>query len=221
MFIIYQDGKGNVTLSTRKASSHSEPDYVHRAGASLIAGSGVQGGKMIANIKCSDCSSLDLSGENDWIAAWRSAGSLESTSTSADIEIHNQNAQFSVDMSQAKISSNSNPFAGSSKETTNDSGSGKKSDSDGDSDGGAVTNTSSASPSETILLAHGIVMTIAFAFLYPFGAMLMPLIGKWFVHSTVQILAFLTMWAGFGLGYYYADKGGEVSLIALALHSLR
>ncbi len=52
---MYTDGKGNVTLSARDGGSgHVEPtaDSTIQAGITLLEGSGVVNGKMIANVKC-------------------------------------------------------------------------------------------------------------------------------------------------------------------------
>lgn len=207
MFIIYQDGSGNVTLSTRTASGEVEPEYEARSGVELIAGSGVTNGKMVANVKCSgDCSSnMDRSGSNSWIGAWRRNGDLQSTSASAELEEHNDHFSFSVDMSKASVKSNSNPFLGTSQDSTNNNGNSDSSNSGG-SNSGVTEQDSSAS--DTIINAHGIIMAIVFAILYPIGSVLMPILGRWLVHGVVQFIAFLAMWAGFGLGYYFANSEG-------------
>lgn len=208
MFIVYKDGSGNVTLSTRSAPGEVEPSYEKRAGVELLDGSGVENGKMIANVKCSgECSSsLDTSGTNSWIAAWLSNGDLASKSTSAELQQHNSDHGFRVNLADASINGDGNPFVGSL--ASDNSGS---SSSNGGSNDGAVSSDNS-SPSDMIITAHGIVMAVTFAILYPIGAILMPLIGKWFVHGIVQFVAFLAMWSGFGLGYYYANQENSVSL---------
>jgi hypothetical protein len=53
MFIIYTSGSGNnVTLSTRVGKGHSPPSVSQDIQATLLDGSGVVDGKMVANIKC-------------------------------------------------------------------------------------------------------------------------------------------------------------------------
>jgi cellobiose dehydrogenase-like cytochrome len=53
MFIIYQSGDGtNVTLSPRKGSGHNMPNFDSSAQVFLMEGSGVNGDKMTANIRC-------------------------------------------------------------------------------------------------------------------------------------------------------------------------
>jgi hypothetical protein len=207
MFLVYKDGSGNVTLSTRTASGEFEPEHVERSGVELLAGSGVKDGKMVANVKCSgDCSrNMDTSGSNSWIAAWLSGGQLQSTSVSASLTEHSDHFDFGIDMSQASISSDANPFLSSSGDSNSSGGS---SDSDSTSSGGV---SSGDSVSATVLTAHGVVMAVTFAILYPIGAILMPILGRWLVHGVVQFIAFLLMWAGFGLGYHYSNTLGIVS----------
>ncbi|KAM5355807.1 hypothetical protein ACJ41O_002453 [Fusarium nematophilum] len=209
IFLIYQDGEGNVTLSTRTSSGHVMPQYSERSEVELLAGSGVQDNKMIANIRCGDCDSLDLESSNSWIAAWKEGDSLDSTSPSERIQEHDGHSTFDVNFAQASISSDSNPFTSSSGDSNSDSNSGSGSDSGSGSGSGsdAVSETDSG-PSDAILRAHGIIMSIVFLAGYPLGAVLMPLVGKWFIHAGWQFIAFLGMWAGFGLGYVYARDGG-------------
>lgn len=199
---MYQDGDGSVTLSTRDGEGHGMPQYSEKSGVDLIEGSGVTDGRMVANVRCSDCGSLDLTGENSWIAAWKSGDSLDSTNPRAPIDIHDDKTVFSLDFSKASISSDSNPFQ--------EPGGGRSSSDSDSGDNGAVAEEE-GSDIDTLVLAHGVIMTIVFAALYPIGAMLMPLFGKWFIHSTSQIVAFLLMWAGFACGYVYAEQDKIVS----------
>jgi hypothetical protein len=52
IFVVYTSGDGNVTLSPRLASGYSQPSYNGDAQVTLLEGSGVSDGKMIANVKC-------------------------------------------------------------------------------------------------------------------------------------------------------------------------
>lgn len=195
MFLVYQDGKGNVTLSTRAGEYHVMPEHTERSNVDLLEGSGVLDNRMVANIRYRGCESLDLEGKNSWIAAWFLGKSLASSSLMRTIEFHGENSMtvFEVDFSRAGVSSDQNPFLGSS-----------------DSDDGAVTEED-ISTNDPILLAHGIIMTTVFVALYPLGALLMPVFGKWFLHSTSQLTAYLLMWAGFALGVTYANQIDFVS----------
>lgn len=215
IFIMYQDGSGNVTLSTRDGVGHVEPQYAQRSDVLLLEGSGVANGTMRANIRCGQCDSLDLSGSNGWISAWKRGSSLDSTSPEASITQHDSTYAFRVDFSSATVSADSNPFLGvedGNAGSGTGSGSGDGAGPSGDS--GAVE--SSRDNSDTIALTHGIIMTIVFAGLYPLGSTLMVLLGKWYLHAAWQALAYLLMWAGFGLGYWYSHRDGDVSSSASA-----
>ncbi|KAH6987178.1 hypothetical protein EDB80DRAFT_782544 [Ilyonectria destructans] len=194
MFLVYQDGKGNVTLSTRTTSGHTMPHYTKRSGVTLIDGSGVANNTMIANIRCGDCSGLDLSGSNSWIAAWKQGSALDSTSPSESIQQHDDYNIFDVNFAQATFSSTGNPFTNSA--SSNESGNAVDSGSSGDDD-------------DRLANAHGVIMAIVFVIAYPVGALLMPLLGKWLVHATWQSLAFLAMWAGFGIGFVISQHDGS------------
>lgn len=55
IFVMYTNGAGNVTISARDGGGgHVEPteDSTIQAGVTLLAGSGVIGSQMIANVKC-------------------------------------------------------------------------------------------------------------------------------------------------------------------------
>ncbi|KAL7902245.1 hypothetical protein HDV63DRAFT_361144 [Trichoderma sp. SZMC 28014] len=217
MFIMYQDGKGNVTLSTRPGANHVMPTFKARSDVELLAGSGVVGGNMVANVRCGNCTNLDFSGQSNWISAWKSGDALDSTNPAAIISQHDSMTLFQVNLGKASISSDSNPFSGSSASNSgsssgNNSGS-SSGDGDGDSDGngngGAVSGVSSSStPSQTLPTAHGFIMSVVFVILYPLGSSLMPLIGKWYIHASWQTIAFLLMWAGFGIGVFIARQDG-------------
>ncbi|EHK24743.1 uncharacterized protein TRIVIDRAFT_30789, partial [Trichoderma virens Gv29-8] len=214
MFIMYQDGNGNVTLSTRPGANHVMPTYKARSDVELLAGSGVVGGNMIANVKCGNCTNLDLTGQSNWISAWKSGDALDSTNPAAIITQHDSMAQFQVNMGQASISSDSNPFDGS-----------------GDDDGGsgAISGVSSGSTDQTLACAHGVLMSVIFVIMYPLGSSLMPLIGKWYIHASWQTIAFLGMWAGLGLGVtvaknsniFFDQAHSRLGVILVALISLQ
>ncbi|CAK7208805.1 hypothetical protein SBRCBS47491_000225 [Sporothrix bragantina] len=237
MFIMYQDGKGNVTLSPRLGTFHVAPSQDTSSTAAkltLLAGSGVSGSTMTANVMCSNCESWGSSGKLSvtstnapWIGAWKAGSSLATTNKNAALTVHDNTAQYQLDMTKATISSDSNPFvssgssssgSGSGSGTGTGSGSGSGSDSggtgsgngsnSGDNSGGGVTVVSASSPSTAILTAHAVILALVMVVLYPLGSALMPLLGKWLVHGIWQGLAYLLMWAGFALGVVAAQQRG-------------
>ncbi|KAH0494071.1 hypothetical protein TgHK011_000705 [Trichoderma gracile] len=242
MFIMYQDGNGNVTLSTRPGANHVMPTYKARSDVELLAGSGVVDGNMIANIRCGKCTNLDLSGKTNWISAWKSGDSLDSTNPAAVITQHDSMTQFQVNLAQASISSDANPFVGSSSDSSSSNGDNSSSssggsssgdadgDSNSDSDGdSAVSGVTDGSSDQTLASAHGILMSVIFVIMYPLGSSLMPLVGRWYIHASWQTIAFLGMWAGLGLGVtiakrenaFFDQPHSRLGVILVALISLQ
>lgn len=250
MFIVYQDGLGNVTVSPRHGTFHTTPQLDTSATAArlvLLEGSGVVGGEFIANLVCANCDSWNggtmalNSASASWVGAWRKGVSIASTSQSASIVQHDSTVTFTFDLTKAALTADANPFvtastgdgsgsgSGSGSGTGSGSGDGSGTGSTGGSgsDGsGAGGSGSSGSDGNTIsdgtitgetkdaamlLAAHGILMAIVFVVLYPAGSALMPLLGKWFLHAGFQIIAFVAMWAGFGLGIQLAMDRNLVS----------
>jgi hypothetical protein len=71
-----------------------------------------------------------------------------------------------------------------------------------------------ASTYNNVLLAHGIVYAIAFALVFPTGALLLRLFPSrdlvW-CHTAVQIVGIIFMFAGFGLGCWLCAQYSPVS----------
>ncbi|RGP81360.1 hypothetical protein FLONG3_504 [Fusarium longipes] len=192
MFVIYQDGSGNVTLSTREGHGHDMPMYNRMANVKLVEGSGVSNKTMVANIYWSDVSGVDLKGSDHWISAWKKGSSLHTKDASADFDEHDGTDSFSVALNKASVDGNSNPFKNSSNTENNNSAvSGS---------GGGEDHTGSI---------HGVIMAVVFLLGFPIGSVLMPLLGKWLIHATWQMVAFAGMWIGFGVGKVAADRGGD------------
>ncbi|KAG5983314.1 hypothetical protein E4U55_000298 [Claviceps digitariae] len=195
MFIIYDNGLGNVTISTRPGLKHAMPEYASRPDVALLAGSAVTNGHMIANIRCSNCSALlHPQSSTNWISAWKKGSSLASTSPAERIDYHDGHDAFAVDFSKAVVSADRNPFLG---------------DSPAAADGGAgagVIKQPGRPFKKDLLYAHGIIMSLVFLIGFPVGSMLMPLLGKWLVHASWQIVFFVLMWAGFGVGYVLSKR---------------
>ncbi|KAF4550734.1 Hypothetical protein D9617_16g015240 [Elsinoe fawcettii] len=58
-----------------------------------------------------------------------------------------------------------------------------------------------------MLLAHGVMMSLAFAFMMPFGSTIIRLFkfrGTAWIHGVWQIVAYLVALGGFGIGVWYA-----------------
>ncbi|TWU74444.1 hypothetical protein ED733_004426 [Metarhizium rileyi] len=193
MFVVYHNGSG-VTLSTRPGKGHSKPEYEARPEVQLLPGSGIVNGNLVANVRCTKCSDIDISSSSKWISAWKVGKAIESSSLSEPIAYHDGHSGFSVDLKQASIASDSNPFLTAA------------------TNGGSKPDTSAVKTegdeSIAVLYAHGIVMAAAFLIGYPVGSALMPLLGKWIFHASWQLLAFIGMWVGFALGYIISSQAG-------------
>ncbi|EEY18777.1 conserved hypothetical protein [Verticillium alfalfae VaMs.102] len=212
MFLMYQDGSGNVTISPRRASGQVMPQVTtNGAQLELLAGSGVSNGVMTANVRCSNCASwsggsMPLgSSSSNWIAAWRRGSAISSTNLNAPISQHDSETSFGLDLTQATVAEDTNPFAGSAAPTT---GGNTGNSNTGGNTGGITAPASSGLAGPNVLLAHGVIMTIVFVAMYPIGSILMPMLGKWLIHAGWQIIAFMLMWAGFGLGVVYGNDHG-------------
>lgn len=208
ILVMYADGTGNVTVSPRTATGHTPPKQdttTATATITLLEGSGVNtsAGLMVANVRCANCQSwsggtMDLAGAStDWIAAWKGGAALDSTDLAVAITQHDSTAtsQFTLDLTKATITEDANPFAGVSAVSTTSSSS---------------SSGSAASTSTTIIAAHGIIMAALFVVMWPVASLLMPILGKWMVHAAFQMVNFVIMWIGYGLGVYAANGLGIV-----------
>ncbi|KAJ4394336.1 hypothetical protein N0V93_003553 [Gnomoniopsis smithogilvyi] len=197
MFILYTDGTGNVTVSSRQGTGETTPKYSASTASDiqLMSGSGVTNGKMVANILCTNCKSWSggslstTSTSVAMIGAWKSGASLDSTDPSASISYHDAHTAFDLDLTQATLTTDSNPFTSAATTTTT----------------GSSGVTQAARPDPKVIYAHGLGMALVFVVLYPLGSALMPMLGKWKLHAGFQIVAWLGMWAFFGLGVYGAQ----------------
>ncbi|KAL3963958.1 hypothetical protein ACCO45_000962 [Purpureocillium lilacinum] len=197
MFIMYANGKNNVTLSTRKGTGHVEPRYSRMTNVELLEGTGIINGSMIANVRCS---------------GWGSA--MNEESPSASIVYHDSHNNFNVNLGMATINSDANPFVNSSSTPGGNNGGGNGDGNSGGNKGGnggggvIVTGAGGGSSTTTLINAHGILMTVVFVVGYPIGAMLSPFVSTWIIHATWQSLVFFAMWAGFGLGIVICSRIG-------------
>lgn len=208
MFIMYADGTGNVTVSSRQGKGNVAPTYSASTASDLqlLAGSGVSNGTMVANILCTDCKAWSggslstTSTSSAWIAAWKAGAALDSTSQSEAISYHDSHASFTIDLTQATLAEDTNPFTSTAAATTSSTGS------------SATAGVTQAAPaSRAVIWAHGVGMVVVFAILYPLGSALMPMLGKWWLHAGWMGMTWLGMWAFFGLGVYGAQQRDLVS----------
>ncbi|KAL2869423.1 cytochrome and DOMON domain-containing protein [Aspergillus lucknowensis] len=184
IFVLYSASSQNVTISPRSGVGHVQPEYNPQAEVSLLEGTGIEDGVMTANVRCDSCR---FSPSSSWIFAYKGGQPLDSESPEANINFHDDFGGTSIDLSNA-VTTLENPFldydASSPSNQPNEVG--------GDAGNG-----------DTILIAHGFIMSIAFVLLFPsFGlitAIPVPgIIVK--AHAPLQILALSLAIAGMGLG---------------------
>ncbi|KAF3061898.1 integral membrane protein [Daldinia childiae] len=192
IFVMYQDGNGNVTVSARTGTGHSMPRYNSIVQLELLDGSGLLNNEqtMVANVRCGNCGtwpggfmSLDDNAA-PWIAAWKVGDAINSADPDAQIRYHDAHDEWTFDLTVATVTDDANPFVGVRQFDNNNRG---------------VDRGSFADP-RMLILCHGIIMTVVMIVLYPLGSALMPLFGKWVIHAVWQLFAFIIMWGGFGLG---------------------
>ncbi|SPN96842.1 related to cellobiose dehydrogenase [Cephalotrichum gorgonifer] len=224
IFVFYTDGAGNVTVSTRRGTGHTLPQPQSDTRVQLLAGSGVANGIMTANVLCQNCESwsggqMDLQGKSSaWIAAWREGSPLNTQSADARITQHQDTDTFRIDLTQATVTQDANPFVTGAAAGTGNNGNTNSGNNSGTGAGnnggigvgntGGTSSTSGSGPD--MLLIHGVIMTAAFALLYPLGSILIVLVRKWYFHVACQVVAFIAMWAGFGTGYTTARNTGTL-----------
>ena len=216
IFVIYADGHGNVTLSPRHGAGHFEPEHDTTANVTLLEGSGVSQGRMVANVLCSNCESWSggttdfTSDSGSWIHASLPGDPLDSIDVDEEIEQHQDHGSFTWDYSSAQGGSDVNPFVakagsngGVSKTPHASSGSnaGESSESEDDDD--------EAEPSEMMVRAHGTLAAIVFLVLFPSGAIFVriPSLTRFvWIHAGIQIFTYCCFIAAAGLGIYIATK---------------
>lgn len=121
MFVVYQDGAGNVTVSPRQADGHTMPTVptTNAPMIELLEGSGVANGVMTANFRCVNCDSWKgnqlnfASTDESMIGAWQTGDPLNSIDINERIGKHTGNVRsFSFDTTQAQVTNDVNPFVG-------------------------------------------------------------------------------------------------------------
>ncbi|MCJ1409984.1 hypothetical protein MMC19_004069 [Ptychographa xylographoides] len=227
IFIIYanQDGN-NVTLSPRLGAGNYQPSYdQNSAQASLLDGTGIANGVMTANVRCANCASWNggsmsfTDSASSWIWAAKNGDPIASNDPSANLNQHDYNDNFQIDLTKAAGGNSLNPFvsnaattstapAGSSPSSSSPSSSGGSTG--GSSNGGSSGGSSDSGEEATKhmrVIAHGIIMSLAFLIFFPFGALTVRFLsvkGTVWIHAVSQLLAYALALAGMGIGVWLA-----------------
>ncbi|MCJ1463566.1 hypothetical protein MMC07_002174 [Pseudocyphellaria aurata] len=218
IFMIYADDSGtNVTLSPRSGTGEQEPNFNQNAKVSLLEGSGIANGKMTANVRCSSCAdwgagSMDFTSSNtQWIWAVKGGPPVKSSSPSySGLRHHDSSGSLTFDLTVAKGGNSLNPFAtqAATSGTASSASSPTSSASSGSGNTGASTSFDNIRQKrERATIAHGAVMGLAFALLFPLGSILIRVFsfsGLIWVHAATQMVAYALAIAGLGLGVWIA-----------------
>ena len=207
MFLMYSSADGqNVTLSPRTTSGHVMPTHNDAADISLLEGSGISNGMMVANIRCGNCDNWDTGSMNlqdsasNWLYAHLQGPPIDSDDMNAHISQHEGEGGFNWDLSQATGGSDPNPFTGAATTSSSNAAEGQNS-----------WRRLSSRAQDRFVQAHGILASIAFVAVFPIGAILVRLASfgqlAW-THGALQIFGYAIFIAAAGIGIFMAN-GGE------------
>lgn len=210
MFVMYSSADGkNVTVSPRSASGNVMPTHRDAVQIFLLEGTGIQDGKMVANVRCSNCNTtMSLSGtdNSNWVYAHSRGSPINSNDLNAVIAQHDSHGSFQWDISKATGGSGGNPFINSNATTSSSS---------------SVRGISW----ERFAQAHGALASLAFVAIFPLGAILVRfgIVSAW-IHGGLQIFGLTIFIAAAGVGIYIAKSLSYLSephaVIGLLLFSV-
>ncbi|KAF7955449.1 uncharacterized protein EAE97_000708 [Botrytis byssoidea] len=220
IFVMYADSTGsNVTISPRLGIGHVEPNSDTSAQVTLLDGSGIINGQMIANFRCSNCDrwsggSMSFTDSSSaWIWAHKTGAALSSNSVDADIDFHDAYGVASLNLQTATGGASTNPFlTAGSVSTPSQTSSGASDAAIGPSDISRVT------------IAHGVLGSLAYVILLPSGAIAIRILNfrnlLW-LHAGWMVGAYLIVLASLGMGVWIAHMsnllGSAHSIIGLVV----
>jgi len=131
---------------------------------------------------------------SDWIFAYKTGPAIKSDNVSAPIMFHDKYGPTSIDLTKAVGRDSLNPFPTSGST----SGSGTTGGASGDTKSG----TKPPPIFTKVLMAHAILLPLAFVIFYPLGAMAIRLArfkGLVWLHAGWMIFTYLVVLGGMGL----------------------
>lgn len=163
--------------------------------------------------------------KSNWIWAAKDGPAVSSSSQGANLQMHDDNGQFTFDLTQSRSGNSLNPFAdqatttaaaGSSTSSAAAS-SGERDSGDGDSLSASSSSSGEESGSseggdgggDQILIAHGVIMSLAWVIFFPLGAIIIRALPSRHVvrlHYMTQVFAYILALTGMALGIYVAVK---------------
>ncbi|KAF7907710.1 uncharacterized protein EAF01_005296 [Botrytis porri] len=203
IFVMYADSTGNnVTLSPRLGVGNVEPNSDTSAQVTLLDGSGIINGQMIAKFRCSNCDSWSggsmsfTDSSSAWIWAHKTGAALSSISVDADIDFHDANGVATLNLQTAIGGESTNPFLTVGfVPTPSQTSSGAS---------GAATGSSKIS---RVTIAHGVLASLAYVILFPSGAIAIRIFSfrnlLW-LHAGWMIGSYIIVLASLGMGVWIA-----------------
>jgi len=190
------------TISTRIGTGHNEPTYTSTIVSDVVATN--TNGSYVIDAYCRNCSSwnggsLDLLADSQpFIFAFGpTRKDSDGQSQTATISRHSMYGSFVMNMTQANTAPEPVPSL----------------DEDGIySNSGAHLTGSITQDHDWGCIIHAVVMCVAFALLYPIGALLLRACESVKLHGRVQTLATILVVVGAGSGVYISLEYNVVSI---------
>lgn len=203
IFVAYESADGNsVTISPRLGAGHVMPIYTSSVTITMLPGTGVYNGEMVANFMCSNCrswsgGSIDItSTSQNMIYAMGPQQQIQSNDPSFVIQQHSNNGGFNMNLKAATGTAGvPSTNAASSSSTSRNSG--------------GLFGSGYNGPS--LLIIHAGLMTAAFLFLFPAGYLALRLFEKVWLHYGIQTLALLIAIGGLVIGVALSKSKSIVS----------
>ncbi|PQE22204.1 hypothetical protein CJF32_00004588 [Rutstroemia sp. NJR-2017a WRK4] len=220
IFFVYANAAGtNVTLAPRLGVGEKQPSMNATSKVTLLAGSGISKGQMVANVRCSNCNSWEGGSMNftdpasHWIWAYRNGPAIASDDPAAPLHIHDEYGGLKFNLKSAAGGNSANPFltyvtpASSSTSTAS-------------SPGGPASFGGFPSNYGSVVIAHGVLASLAYVILFPTGAIAIRMFNfrnlLWF-HAwwmvTTYMLALTSLGMAAWLAYWTHNLGSAHAII--------
>ncbi|EEP76748.1 predicted protein [Uncinocarpus reesii 1704] len=201
VFMLYSASASNVTLSPRLAKGLYQPEVNPKSKISLLDGTGIINGKMVANVRCDNCLSWE-GGSMDptdtmssWLWAMKRGRSIKSSNVDENLQRHDDKGLFYFDLTQAVGGNSDNPFSDMPSDAPSPSSTGSP---------GSAPAPGEKSTVEIRRIAHGLIMSIAIVVLFPLFALTVRTIPSKrtvpFIHAPLQFITLCLAIAGAGIG---------------------
>lgn len=167
---------------------------------------------------------MDLkSSSTSWIWSVRDGSALNTNDQAANLQIHSVQGAFKFDLTKASGGNSVNPFQDATATSTAAGGTAPTAAVSGANSGPDANSTSESSGASSdggnkalihrTVIAHGIIMPLAFVIFFPLGALTIRLLsmpGTVWVHAGAQVFAYSMAIAGLGLGVWIAVNTQQV-----------